>query len=93
MIEATRHYCEIFGHEAIEVTDKEADVIASHKGYLITRNDKKYTTLDCGHCPDSSMCDQVKYDCPKISFRKQLADENIFKIDLFIKATAEMRKE
>ena len=30
--------------------------------------------VNCDMCPDAAMCDQVKYDCPKIDFKTGTID-------------------
>ena len=30
--------------------------------------------VDCNLCENSDMCDQVKYDCPRIDFKNEAID-------------------
>lgn len=32
--------------------------------------------IDCTKCADACMCDQVKYDCPKIDFKRGCIDDD-----------------
>jgi len=44
-------------------------------------NDKEWAlveSIDCTKCADADMCDQVKYDCPKVDFKGGFVDEEQF---------------